>query len=588
VLLTRQSAKDEIKRAADILEVIGQYVQLRKAGRNYVGLCPFHAEKDPSFTVSPERQTFHCFGCKKGGDIFTFWMEYHSETFPEAVRDLAEKYNVTIQEGFSTPVEQKEAKKRSALVNLNETAALYFQNCLFHPDVGKRARKYIKNRGLSDKTISEFRIGYSPDRWDGLINYLRSKNSGMGIAFEAGLVVEKKSGGYYDRFRGRIIFPIFNVKGQVVGFGGRVLDDSLPKYLNTPETPLFAKGRLLYGLHASAGSIREKKRAVIVEGYMDCLALINNGLSEVVATLGTALTADHLRRLKGYCREAVLLFDSDEAGKKAAVNSLSHFSNEGLSAKAVLLPDGYDPDGYVNAKGLEKLEEHLVSAPTLFDFYLEQKISGSGSGFEGKVDLLKEVFPPLFELRSEAQRALYIKRLADTIGIREEIIWSEFKKSLKKRSVKDVRGGIEEKVSTSKTQGSFGRDHHLLNLIIYYPEKAADLIDTNWRGYFSDPLVTEITDAFFSRYNRQGAFPPERLLEDLGSEAASILYREAISGKSFFDDQAADQAIAEIKIEIERSGLEISFRKARARGDIKGMNEILKMKRSMLSKGPAQ
>ena len=336
-----QSAKEEIKSTADIVELIGQYVQLRKAGRNHVGLCPFHAEKEPSFTVSPERHTFHCFGCKKGGDIFSFWMEYHGSTFPEALRDLAERYNVTISEGFSQAAEKEKAAKRENLYKINEKAAAYFQEALKDSAKGQAARDYFKKRSIPREIVSEFRLGYAPDEWEGLVKDLKDNNADLDGAVEAGVIIPGKKRGYYDRFRGRIIFPIFDLRRgeRVVGFGGRVLDESLPKYLNTPETPIFHKGRSLYGLHSGHKAIREKGRAVVVEGYMDLLALRRHGLGEVVATLGTALTSDHIRKIKGIAREAVVVFDPDEAGVGAVLKSLPIFLNEGLRARAVELPE---------------------------------------------------------------------------------------------------------------------------------------------------------------------------------------------------------------------------------------------------------
>jgi len=268
-MVFHQSTKEEIRRVADIVELVGQFVQLKKAGRNFVGLCPFHAEKDPSFTVNAERQTFHCFGCKKGGDIFAFWMEYHNATFPEALRDLAERYNVTISDTFDPSAGKEKAAQRKALLHINEKAAAYFETTLRHVSKGKSGRDYLNDRSISKKTIIEFRLGYAPDEWGGLVGILRDHKLDLDMAVQAGVIIPKKNGGYYDRFRGRIIFPIFDLRRQVVGFGGRVLDNSLPKYVNSPETPVFHKGDVLYGLHASYKAIRDKGRAVIVEGYMD-------------------------------------------------------------------------------------------------------------------------------------------------------------------------------------------------------------------------------------------------------------------------------------------------------------------------------
>jgi len=306
---SNQSYKEEIKRAADIVELIGQFVQLKRAGLNHVGLCPFHSEKDPSFTVNTAKQMFHCFGCKKGGDVFAFWMEYHKVPFPQALEDLAERYHVSLPKRKLTPSEKGKLALQTALFELNGLAAEYFHGILTKSEEGRDGRDYLEKRGISKEIISEFRLGYAPAKWDGLTEFLKKQKDDMDKASQAGLVIPNKKGGYYDRFRGRVIFPISNLKQQVVGFGGRVLDQSLPKYLNTPETPVFYKGKLLYGLNSSFQAIRESGRAVIVEGYTDVLALKVHGFQEAVATLGTALTGDHIRVLKGYAREAVVFFD---------------------------------------------------------------------------------------------------------------------------------------------------------------------------------------------------------------------------------------------------------------------------------------
>ncbi|MDZ7697606.1 MAG: DNA primase [Deltaproteobacteria bacterium] len=244
---TASSAKEEIKRAADIVELIGQFVQLKKTGKNFSGLCPFHAEKDPSFTVSSDRQMFHCFGCKKGGDIFDFWMAYHNYTFLEALKDLAERYNIPIEESFSASREKEKSELRKRLFAANEAATIYYEKTIKDPKQGKPGADYLKRRGISDEIINTFRLGYAPDQWDGLYSYLKRQHIDPKVAAEAGLLIPKKNGGHYDRFRGRVVFPILNLREQVTGFGGRVLDDSLPKYLNTPESPIFKRGKCPMG-----------------------------------------------------------------------------------------------------------------------------------------------------------------------------------------------------------------------------------------------------------------------------------------------------------------------------------------------------
>lgn len=572
-----QSAKEEIKNTADIVELIGQYVQLRKAGRNHVGLCPFHAEKEPSFTVSPEKHTFHCFGCKKGGDIFSFWMEYHGATFPEALRDLAERYNITISEGFSQAAERQKAAKREGLYRINEKTAAYFQKALKHPANGKAARDYLKKRSIPGEIVAEFRLGYAPDEWDGLVKDLRGHHMDLNGAVEAGVIVPGKKGGYYDRFRGRIIFPIFDLrKGErVVGFGGRVLDESLPKYLNTPETPIFHKGGSLYGLHSSHAVIRERERAVVVEGYMDLLALKGHGLGEVVATLGTALTSDHIRKIKGIAKEAIVVFDPDEAGIGAVLKSLPIFLNEGLSAKVVELPEGHDPDSFVNAEGLDGFLELLDRASSMFDYYLEKRLERSDSDVEGKVHAVREILPVLSALRSSTQRSLYVRRMAERIGVREEALLSELRTLGKNLSAKGLDRGLKEGVSGAKAEKNYG-DLQLLNLLVHHPDAAARLMECGSQILISDPTVTQIVGAFFEEYGKGETVSLGKLEDSLENETARIKLREVLVGCSFYSDGEVEQAVGEIERKAYQKRLSDSVKMAK--GDIEGLNKLLKLK----------
>lgn len=582
-MVSYSSAKEEIKRTADIVELIGQFVHLRKRGRNYVGLCPFHTEKDPSFTVNQERQTFHCFGCKKGGDIFTFWMEYHSSTFPEALRDLAERYNVKISEGFNASAERKVQAQREVLFKINEVTASYFQETLRHQVKGNPGRTYINQRSITEEIISEFRLGYAPDEWDGLVKTLIRHHLGLDMAVQAGVVIPKKGGGYYDRFRGRIIFPIFDLRLHVVAFGGRALDNSMPKYVNTPETPIFHKGEFLYGLHASHKEIRENGRAVIVEGYMDYLALRKHGLKEVVATLGTAITAKHIRKLKGYANEAVVVFDSDEAGKAAALRSLPVFSNEGLSAKAIVLPDGHDPDSFVNAKGLSQFSDLLNRASSMFDFFLELKFTEGDSDLE-KIHGLKEILPVLFEINNFTLRSLYVKRLSERIGIKEDVVLSELEKWRKNLSGDAFEKGFKERLTSSRVERRSLSDPHLLNLLIHYPRSVERLMNCEWKILLSDPVVMEIVDAFFEKYSHEGPFSPEDLLDNLESEVACRHFREALVEDSYYSDQEVEQALEEFEEKEHQIRRKASVQRACERGDVEGLNQLLKMKISRAAK----
>jgi DNA primase len=582
-MVVHLSTKEEIRRVADIVELVGQFVQLKKAGRNFVGLCPFHAEKDPSFTVNAERQTFHCFGCKKGGDIFAFWMEYHNATFPEALRDLAERYNVTISDNFDPSAGKEKAAQKKTLLNINEKATAYFERILKHASKGKAGRDYLNDRSISRETIIEFRLGYASDEWDGLVGILRDHKLDLDMAVQAGVIIPKKSGGYYDRFRGRIIFPIFDLRQQVAGFGGRVLDNSLPKYVNTPETPIFHKGEFLYGLHASYTAIRDKSRAVIVEGYMDWLALKNQGLDEVVATLGTALTARHVRRLKGYAREAIIVFDSDEAGKAAVLKSLPIFSNEGLPAKAVVLPDGHDPDSFVNANGLENFLALLDKAAPILDFYLEQKLTQPGLDMERKVRVLEEIFPALSELRTGTQRSLYVRRLSERLGVKEEVVWSELSVFVKRPSENRLKSSMRNRLIDRKAKKTSMSDLQLLNLLIHYPQTIPKLMEYECRILLSDPIVLKIVDTIFQEYRQNGLFSHERLMESLHSEEACERLREILHRPFVYSDQDVEQAVAEFEERVYQAKISASFQRAREHGDMERLVQLTKLK----SQGPA-
>jgi DNA primase len=569
---SNQSAKEEIKRAADIVQVIGQFVQLKKAGKNFIGLCPFHAEKDPSFTVSSDRQMFHCFGCKKGGDIFAFWMEYHGLTFPEALKDLAERYNVQITEKFSASEEKKKSDLRETLLKINEAAALYFQQALSKAATGNPAADYLKKRAISKEIISEFRLGYAPDKWHGITDYLKEHKIDLEKGVQAGLIIPKKGGGYYDRFRGRVIFPILNLRGQVVGFGGRVLDDSLPKYLNTPETPVFHKGEFPYGLNASFKAIRQKGIAVIVEGYMDLLALRRHGLDEVVATLGTALTDQHIRKIKGYAKEAVVVFDSDEAGRNAALRSLPLFLNEGLPAKAVVLPNGHDPDSFVNTKGLPEFLRLLDSASSMFDFFLDQKLTQGNSDIEGKVHALKEILPVLAQLRNAAQRSLYAGRLSEQIGIKEEVVLSELKSFKQNLSGNAPERGLKGRLAGPEVEKKIG-DIQLLNLLVHHPKAIAGLINSDCRTLLSDDTASKIVEVIFEKHRREGQFSLGNIEENLDNDDVRIRLREVMVADSIYSDQEVKQAVEEIREKARQKMLSDSFKEIK--GDPEALNDLL-------------
>ncbi len=574
-----QLAKEEIKRTADIVELIGQYVQLKKAGLNHIGLCPFHGDKDPSFTVSQSKQMFHCFGCKKSGDVFAFWMEYHKVAFPQAIKDLADRYSVILPEKKISPAQKKELDLKELLYRINNAAAGYYNYILEKTDNGQKGIEYFEKRLVSRETVSKFKLGYALDGWDGLVKILSRKKISLEKAEQAGLLIPKKNGGYYDRFRGRVIFPIFDMEGRVAGFGGRVLDDSLPKYLNTPETPVFHKGELLYGLNMAFTHIRETGRVVIVEGYTDVLALNNHGFHGAVATLGTALTPSHIRKLKGFAKEIIVLFDSDAAGKNAAIKSLPLFLNEGLKARVMILPEGEDPDSFVNNRGLDSFLSLLDNSVPMFDFYVESKITGLESGVTGKVEILKEVIPVLSEISSDLQRSVYIRHFCEKCDIAESIILDEMKRLRRGGSEKERRGNLESEVKGSRVKSL--KEYHLLNLLIHSPETAERILMDDFRLLISDNEVVKIFNRLAEIYRLEKNLVPEQILESMQEGPEREIFSEVMLSEPIYKGDSARQAVAEFENRINDIELTNSINKAKKTGDLKMLNELIKQRRAV-------
>ena len=576
-----QSAKEEIKRAADIVQLIGEFVQLRKAGQNYVGLCPFHSEKDPSFSVNSARQMFHCFGCKKGGDVFAFWMEYHKTTFPEAMTDLAQKYQVPLPKKPLTPSQKGKEALKKTIFKANTLAAEFFHSTLLESEKGLDGKKYFDERSLNEEIISVFRLGYAPNQWDGLTRFLKSKQVDLKKAEIAGLIIPKKSGGYYDRFRNRAIFPIYSMRDQVVGFGGRVLDGSLPKYLNTPETPVFHKGELLYGLHLAHRAIREASLAVIVEGYTDVLALAKHNFHLAVATLGTSLTREHIRMLKGYARDAVVVFDADAAGQAAVLKSMALFLKEGLSAKVLVLPPGEDPDSFVNKNGLAPFRRLLESSIPIFDFYIDLQLTGAGDQIEGQLDLLREIFPLLEELENAAQRSFYMRRLSGKLNINETALLEELGKWRARGSPKRGNAPLRARLSSEKTNELDDiNDGYLLNLLAHHPHIVESLVKYDCRALISDPVIRDIYEFIADLSSEENILEPSQILERLDGEVIQERFREAMLSPSIFPGDSLDQVLKGFEHRILQIKMEASKVKAKEQLDLKELNKILKFKKA--------
>ena len=431
----------EIRTAADIVDIISETVLLKKTGKNFIGLCPFHTEKTPSFTVSPDKQIFHCFGCGTGGNVFSFLMRQEGLAFPDAARQLARRYSISLPHTGNRKEDRRRASERERLYAVNEKALEYYQQVLLEHPAGKPARQYLTTRGIQRKTAEDFQLGYVPDGWDHLIRHFRSNRRPLEPLERSGLIVKSKRGkGFYDRFRNRLMFPIIDPQMRILGFGGRVLDDSLPKYMNSPETPVYNKSRVLYGLHRTRDKCRTTGSVFIVEGYLDLIALYQNGVENVVATLGTALTSEHVRLLTRYAERMMLVYDSDEAGLRSAqrcidifwrdhVDFRRHdvFQEKNADTRIMVLPEGQDPDSYMREFGPDEFLKAAREAPGIISFLMERAVQSHGLSVEGKIRIVKAMAPSIAAVNDRVAKALYVKKLAERIELDEGTIWSGLK-----------------------------------------------------------------------------------------------------------------------------------------------------------------
>src|SRR6202142_3560957 len=368
------ATRERIRAASDIVDIIGSYLPLKKAGANFVALCPFHKEKSPSFNVNPHRQVFHCFGCHKGGDVFTFVKEYENIGFMDAVRRLAERAKIPI-EFDQTPGEQQSRHLKDQLLEIHEQITQRWQNALLNEAGGHLARDYLAKRGVSADAVKLFRLGAAPDAWDDTVNWAKSKDYDLPLVEKAGLILRKEgSEHYYDRFRGRLIFPICDEQGRIIGFSGRILsgDEKTAKYVNSPETPIFTKSRVFFGLDKSKRALLDAGFVIVCEGQLDLIACFMGGVQNVVAPQGTAFTDQHARILKRYVNEVVLCFDSDNAGQNAIVRSLDHLLASGLAVRVAVVPAPHDPASFIKANGGEAFKKLVEGAEGFFDYYLNR------------------------------------------------------------------------------------------------------------------------------------------------------------------------------------------------------------------------
>ena len=492
---------DQVRQATDIVAVIGNFVPLKRSGKNFVARCPFHREKTPSFNVSPAKQIYKCFGCGEAGNVFGFLMKHQKMTFPQAVRSLAEQAGIRIEE----PDERsnRRAASRRRLREVNRWAARVFRKW-FESDDGKEARQYLEDRRITPATARKFGLGWTPDAWDALLERGRLDEISDTDLLDAGLVLARDGGGgYYDRFRSRLMFPIIDAGGEVIAFGGRALGEATPKYLNSPETGVFSKGRCVYGLRRAQRTLRQDRRLIVVEGYTDVLALVQQGIDNVVATLGTALTIDHLRLLRRYADELTLVFDGDEAGQKAADRVLELFVREDVEVRVAHLPKGQDPCDVVLDRGADAFRQIVDAAVTALDFRLQRALAGAGgTGLTAKRRAIEEILRIIVQCDDEVKRVLLVQHTAAACGMAEEILM---------RDVSRLRRG-ERFVFRTGPRDNWsgqipGRERELLRALLADPALADTIVRTGPApDEFEHPGAETLYRLALSFIERRGVF----------------------------------------------------------------------------------
>lgn len=515
---------EEIRNSANIVDLISSYVQLRKRGKNYIGLCPFHQEKTPSFTVSEEKQIFHCFGCHAGGNVYKFLMDYKSISFVEAVQEIAEMVGITLN------VQEEEVSSAQSELEeyyeLNVLAAKYFSDNLLKNEAGEIARDYLLKRNIKPQTQKTFGLGYALNGWDNFVKYARAKQVNMDNAKLLGLIDSKDNGNYYDKYRGRIIFPIFSPNGRVIAFGGRVFqgEDNVAKYLNSPESTIYLKRRSLYGLFHSKDEIRKLNKAILVEGYMDLIALHQHGIKNVVASSGTALTDDQVRLLSRYTKNIVVIFDADAAGMKAAMRSIEILLKQDFDVNLLSLPEGEDPDSFINQFGKEHFEEVLHTAKNFLEFQTSQyEAEGMFENPNTEAEAIRELVKSAAFVNDELKRNLLLKSISRKFNLREKLLESELNKFLKQNSksiqtrrISPVKNGKPKSQSISEIDKKLVLlEKELIELLFEGDEEIiGNIFDTVMPEDFSNKSLGAIAKVVHDSYI-EGIYNPAALVEKI-------------------------------------------------------------------------
>ena len=537
------SEKRMIAERVSILDLISQHVQLKKAGKYYKGLCPFHPDKNPSFVVNPDRNTFYCFGCGVGGDIYSFFMKFHNLPFPQAMEELARRAGIERREPRRRQDPKQEEAYRKGLA-VNEAVCRFYHRSLLEAPEAAVAREYLEDRGIGRETVTAFSLGYASGGWDRLLRFLQRKQGALEAASALGLLIPRKEGeGSYDRFRNRLMFPIFNTTGQVLGFGGRALGEQEPKYMNSPESFLYHKGSVLYGLHRAQPSIRERDTVIVVEGYFDLLALHQNGMQNAVAVLGTALTTEQIDILKRHTRNLVLVFDGDLAGKKASFRNLPELLERDIPARVVYLPENEDPDSFLNKWGKAALEKLLEEAPSLLDLFLQEKVRdiARGDPVEKKVAILRQLLPMIRKMPDRLAQGLRIRSLAEDMGVPELSLREELSK------YSDPTGKARVTISEETRPQEIGNwpaeERLICQILMQFPYLLPKFKEAEVLGSFKSASLGAAIQAFAEQYSVSGKLDLSEALPEEPKDTRLFRLLASLSCKEEFTEEQAVTAL---------------------------------------------
>jgi DNA primase len=485
-----EEAVSRVLASTDIVQLIGSYLPLKPAGRYHKALCPFHTEKTPSFIVNPERQIFHCFGCGEGGDAIGFLMRQEHLSFPEAIRFLADRAGINLPARFGGTARGRtgrEEEGRLQLLEIHKAAAEFFRQQLGDQTGGAAALAYLRARGVPESVVERFGLGYAPDSWEDLLRHLLRRGFSRAQVELAGLAIARREGsGAYDRFRNRLMIPIYDSVGKVIAFGGRTLDSSEPKYLNSPETPIYKKGAQLFGLHLAAPAIRDRGSALVVEGYFDLITLHTHGFQHAVAVLGTALTGEQIALLRRYATRAVLVFDPDAAGIAAARRSVESLLNSGLDWRVLLLPEGRDPDGFLRERGSVAFTDALDRSEDLMEFLLDRRVSGFDlASAEGQASAVNVVLPLLGAVENEITRQRYAEKLARRVAFSSDAIVRELNLQVRGRRREPLPPMLQPRSLPSM-------EWKLIHLALHHPGAAHRVREGIRPEEVEDPILRRI------------------------------------------------------------------------------------------------